>query len=232
MQKRILLKITGELLSSTHDNAQQRVRSIAQQIKKLSQTHNFGLVMGGGNFFRGNHQGVTLGLEPHVSHQVGMLATLMNALIVHNIFTQEGIASTILTALDCPSIATTLSPQALENARKETCVIFAGGIGTPFFTTDTAAIIRGLQIDAHEVWKATKIDGVYTADPTIDTQAQFMPRLSYTEALDRHLGILDSTALMLAQEQKITMRVFSAFASDALIQAADNPHFGSTLYPT
>ena len=231
-KKIILLKLSGEaFISKDHSTVDATVvRSYARQIKTLWDSHQFGIVIGGGNFFRGNQHGKRLGISNSASHQAGMLATMMNGLILQDIFGQEQVPSTLFCALDCPSIGNPLAPQAIQTAMaQEQCVIFTGGMGNPFFTTDTTAIVRGLQIKAAEVWKATKVDGIYSDDPNKNPEAHLLRQVSYAEALTQRLGIMDATALALAQEHHMPIRVFSLFVPDSLIRAATDNNFGSTV---
>jgi len=232
-KKRILLKLTGEAFLSTqnHNLSPDLINSIFAQIKELSSKFQFGIVVGGGNFFRGNEHGKKMGISRAVGHQIGMLATLLNGLMVKDLVEQHGLKTSLFTAITCPEIATSISQQAIENAlEQDDVIVFAGGTGNPFFSTDTTAILRGLQITAEQVWKASHIDGVYTADPRTNKSAQLLPDLTFKYALDNKLGIMDATAFTLAAENKQTVRVFSAFMKNSLIQAAENPHFGSTIH--
>jgi uridylate kinase len=229
----ILLKLTGEILrdSSTAQLDAGMIRDIARQIKELSSTLRFALVIGGGNFFRGSKQGKQLGLQASVGHQIGMLATMMNGLIIKDIFEQENIPSTLFCAVPSAEIGNPISHQSISKAlAADSCPIFTGGTGNPFFTTDTTAVLRGLQIGATAVWKGTTIDGIYEADPRTHPNAQFLSRISYQEALERHLGIMDSTAFALAKEHRLKIRVFNIFSTNALIQAAHESSFGSTVF--
>lgn len=233
-QNVVLLKLTGEFLrnggQATVDSTY--VRELARQIRSLQSTHYFGIVIGGGNFFRGKQEGSAIGMTSSVSDQVGMLATIMNGAILQDLFGQEGLEVELFSAVDCPSVAVPVSPQGLRTAlRTKDCIIFAGGMGNPFFTTDTTAVVRALQIQAREVWKVTKVDGVYTQDPRLDPSAQRLSTMSYTQALDRHLGIMDETALALAREHGVVIRVFSLFTPQALVRAAHESSFGSRLLP-
>ncbi len=231
-KKTILLKITGEVLAPT--NKQQleatEVISIAKQIKQLADSHYFGIVIGGGNFFRGTKQGAMLGLTPAVGHQIGMLATMMNGLIVKDLFEKQGLASSLFCAVPAPEIGAPVSYQAIKSAlAKGQCVIFSGGTGNPFFSTDTTAILRGLQIEANEVWKATSVDGIYDADPATSPHAQLLTTVSYATMLRDRLGIMDSSAIALAQQHNLKIRVFNVFKPDALLQATKDESFGSTV---
>lgn len=231
-KKTVLLKITGEVLNSKKNGNvdNQLVISLAKQIKELSTTHYFGVVIGGGNFFRGNKQGKQLGISASVGHQIGMLATMMNGLIVKDLFEQHGIACTLLCAVPSNEVGKTISQQAIESARqKNHCMIFSGGTGNPFFTTDTTAVLRGLQIEADIVWKGTHVKGIYTQDPTKDPNARFLERISYQQALNENLRIMDPTAFALAKEHHLPIRIFDIFTDNALIKAATDKTFGSIV---
>jgi len=228
----ILLKLTGELLKNNHSGGLDGslVKKIARQIVQLQSTHHFGIVIGGGNFFRGNKQGVQLGLSLAVGHQVGMVATLMNGLIVKDLFEQEGLPITLFSAMASSEIGVATSAQNIKKAlEKGDYLIFAGGTGNPFFSTDTTAIVRGLQIGADCVWKATNVDGIYDSDPRINSNAYLLSRVSYSDALSNNLKILDATAFALAKENSMKIRVFNVFRDDALLEAASNNRFGTVV---
>ena len=228
----ILLKLTGEVLQMNHQHMLEGhlVRKIAQQIYQLRNSHYFGIVIGGGNFFRGNKQGAQLGISPSVGHQIGMVATVMNGLIVKDLFEQEGLSTTLFSAVPSSEIGIAISAQNIKKAYESgDCPIFAGGTGNPFFSTDTNAIVRGLQINADFVWKGTNVDGIYTADPRTQSNAQLLPCVSYQEALKDNLKILDATAFALAKEHNLKIRVFNIFKDDALLKAAHNESFGSLV---
>ncbi|MFA6066056.1 MAG: hypothetical protein WC707_02625 [Candidatus Babeliaceae bacterium] len=221
----ILLKLSGQACASGD-----LIRSLARQIKALSSTHLFGVVVGGGNFFRGSRDGKQLGMTTQASHQTGMLATMVNGLIIDDLWTQEGVATHLLCAIDCPVAGDPIEHRKIRNALdNNTCIIFTGGTGNPYFTTDTNAVIRALQINAHELWKITLVDGIYDKDPAIYSDARFLPQVDYRYALDHNLGIVDATALVMAQEHELPIRVFSMNEPDALLQAATNVQFGSIL---
>lgn len=231
-KKRILLKVTGEILSDTKTGllCDEHVRFVAQQIKILSETHYFGIVIGGGNFFRGSKHGTKLGITPSVGDQIGMLATMMNGLIIKDLFEQEGLPSSLFCAVPAPEVGAPISQQTIKTALdKGNCLIFSGGTGNPFFTTDTTAILRGLQIEAREVWKGTHIDGIYNADPKKNAQAQLLKHVTYQDALKQELRIMDATAFALAKEHHLKIRVFDIFKENSIVYAATHEDFGSTV---
>lgn len=230
-KRRILLKITGEAFLSTQNALDPSlINSLITQIKKLKDEIHFGIVIGGGNFFRGKEHGKRMGITPAIGHQIGIIGTLMNGLIIKDLLEQQGLATALLTAFTCPEIGTPTSDQAIHNSLdNDEIIIFAGGTGNPFFSTDTTAILRGLQISAEQIWKASHIDGIYTADPKKDPHATLIKETTFKYALDNHLGIMDATAFALASEHKLTIKVFSAFVPDALVSAAHKPSFGSII---
>lgn len=232
-KKRILLKITGEIFLSHPDKklTPDLARHVIAQIKELANSHQFGIVIGGGNFFRGRDQGTTLGMTASVGHQAGMLATMLNGLILKDLLEQQNLSTELLCAIACPEVGGSISHQAILSAlHKDQTIVFTGGTGNPFFTNDTNAVIRGLQINADEIWKATSVDGIYSADPRQDSTARLIKKLSYKEAIDNKLGIMDSTAYTLAEQYKQTIRVFNIFEKNSLIEAARNENFGSIIH--
>jgi len=231
-KKRILLKLTGNILRSASEQELNsgKITHIIKQIKKLKETHDFGIVIGGGNILRGDQQGKAIGLHPAVGHQVGMLATVINGLIIKDLLEQQSIPTTLLSAIVCPQICSPISQENIDHAiAHNKIIIFAGGTGAPFFTTDTNAVVRALQIGAQEIWKATDIDGIYSADPATHPDAQLLKKIKYSDAISQKLGILDTTALTLAEKYKITMRVFNVFNKDSLIKASKEETFGSLI---
>jgi uridylate kinase len=234
MRSTILLKVTGEIFTDAATSMPTSVlaRSLARQIKKLADTHHFGIVIGGGNFFRGSRHGTALGLNASVGHQIGMLATMMNGLTLKDLFEQEGLPCTLFCAVPSAQVGTAISHQTITEARAAGhYMIFTGGTGNPFFTTDTTAVLRGLQIQADEIWKGTLVDGIFSADPKKDPYAAYIPHISYEKALFDNLGILDATAITLAREHALPIRVFNIFKENALLNAALAADFGSRICP-
>ncbi|MEX0940568.1 MAG: uridine monophosphate kinase [Candidatus Babeliales bacterium] len=234
MQKKIiLLKITGEVLAGDDKQIDiSRIIPLANQIKKLNHSHYFGIVIGGGNFFRGSKQGPTLGLTPFVADQIGMLATMMNGLIINDLFQKAGIESSLLNALPLPEVGKPITQDIIKSAlSKNKCLIFCGGTGNPFFSTDTTAVLRGLQIEAVEIWKGTNVDGVYSDDPNKNPDSKLLSTISFTQMLNERLKIMDAPAIALAQQHDLLIRVFNIFKPEALMQAAENDTFGSKITP-
>ncbi len=231
-KKRILLKLTGEAFLATDKKTlcPDTIQSIIKQIKQLTSDHLFGIVVGGGNFFRGSNEGKQLGMTPSSAHQVGILATMLNGIILKDLLAQHDIATTIFCAIECPPAGEPISQQGvIASVKKEQTMVFTGGTGNPFFTTDTNAVLRGLQIQADQIWKGTKVDGVYNKDPEQHTDATLFKKLTYKEALNKNLHIMDPPALALAEQYKQSIRIFNIFEPNALVKAASDPTFGSTI---
>lgn len=230
-KKVVLLKLTGEILKGPDGQLDKSlICSVADQMKTLSADYYFGIVVGGGNFFRGSVQGKALGLSSSVGHQVGMLATMMNGLIIKDIFEHHHLSSTLFCAVPASEVGIPISHQSITNAmQNDKCPIFTGGTGNPFFTTDTTAILRGLQIGASEVWKGTHVDGIYSDDPRKNPNAQFIQKITYEQAFAQRLKIMDATAFALAMEHSLPIRVFNLFEKNSLIKASKDPQFGSII---
>lgn len=231
-KKKILLKLTGEAFLGTDQRTlcPATIQALIRQIIELMPTHLFGLVVGGGNFFRGKNEGQMLGMTPSSAHQVGILATMLNGIILKDLLAQHNITTTIFCAIECPPAGEPISQQGVIAAvRKEQTMVFTGGTGNPFFTTDTNAVLRSLQMEACEIWKGTKVDGVYDKDPHKHPGAKLIKKLTYKEALQHDLEIMDPPALALAEQYKQTIRIFNIFEKDALIKASSNSDFGSRI---
>ena len=212
----ILLKLTGELLTVPADGKPPMTK-LVPQIVDLAKHYTLGIVLGGGNFFRGDIQGKALGLSAATGHEVGMLATILNGRIVQEMLENAGIRTVLMSALTCRKVAKNICQQTIVEATREGKVmIFVGGTGNPFFTTDTNAVTRALQIGATEVWKATKVDGIYDKDPVAHSDATRYDSLTYDEAIAQKLGIMDLTAMALASEHNLKTYVFDIFADNAL----------------
>ena len=228
----VLLKVTGIAFidPKTGRPSSNLLRSLARQIKQLHDRYSFAIVTGAGNLFRGRQQGKEFGLTESMGHQVGMLATGLNGLIIQDIFSQETVDTVVLSAFDCHAVGNPITPQTISQAQKAGQVItFVGGTGNPFFTTDTTAIVRGLQIGATQVWKATNVDGIFDDNPYTNPEAKLLKKLSYDQAYEQDLAIMDLTAFALAREHKLPIRVFNIFAPDALLKAAEDKNFGSIV---
>ena len=174
------------------------------------------VVIGGGNIFRGVAGG-SVGMDRATADYMGMLATVMNALALADTMRQEGMVARVMSAIGIEQVVEPyVRPKALQYLEEGKVVVFAAGTGNPFFTTDTAAALRGAEIGAEIVLKATKVDGVYSADPKKDPDATRYSRISFDEAISKNLQVLDATAFALCRDQKLPIRVFSILKAGAL----------------
>ncbi|MFZ1908899.1 MAG: UMP kinase [Burkholderiales bacterium] len=217
--KRILLKLSGEALmgSDPYGINRQTIQDIVAEIGQVAGMGvEIGVVIGGGNIFRGVAPGAS-GMDRATADYMGMLATVMNALALQDAMRHAGLASRVQSALHVEQIVEPyIRGKAIRYLEEGKIVIFAAGTGNPFFTTDTAAALRGSEMGAEIVIKATKVDGVYTADPKKDAGAKRYGRISFDEAIARNLKVMDATALTLCRDQKLPINVFSIFKKGAL----------------
>jgi len=218
--RRILLKLSGEALMGDDDYGISRdmlARIVAEVAEIRALGVEVGVVIGGGNIFRGVAGGAA-GIGPRQPPTtVGMLATVMNALALGDAMRQAGVAARVQSALSIePVVEFYIRGKAIRYLEEGKVVIFAAGTGNPFFTTDTAAALRGREIEAEIVLKATKVDGVYSADPMKDKSATRYDRISFDEAISRDLKVMDATALALCRDQQLPIKVFSIFKAGAL----------------
>ena len=231
--KRILLKLSGEALMG--DDAYGINRSmIVRIVREVQEVTQLGcevaVVIGGGNIFRGVAGG-SVGMDRATADYMGMLATVMNALALADTMRQEGITARVMSAIGIEQVVEPyVRPKALQYLEEGKVVIFAAGTGNPFFTTDTAAALRGAEIGAQIVLKATKVDGVYTADPKKDSSAKRYERISFDDAMAQNLGIMDATAFALCRDQKLPIRVFSIFKSGALKRVVEGEDEGTLVH--
>jgi uridylate kinase len=209
---RILLKLSGEALMGDQDYgiAPNVLQRMAGEIGELTRMGvQVGLVIGGGNIVRGAGLAAK-GMDRVTADQMGMLATVINALAMQDALEREGVFTRVMSAIQVHQVAEDyIRRRAIRHLEKGRVVIFAAGTGNPFFTTDSAASLRGIEIDAQLILKGTKVDGVYTADPVVDPQAKRYQRLTYDEVLARKLEVMDATAIVLCRDHGIPLRVFN-----------------------
>ncbi|TXI43672.1 UMP kinase [Methylophilus sp.] len=217
--KRILLKLSGEALmgDDAYGINRETVTSIVAQVKEVvSMGVQVGIVIGGGNIFRGVAPAAE-GMDRATADYMGMLATVMNAMALQDAMKHAGVAARVQSALNIEAVAEPyIRGKAIRYLEEGKVVIFGAGTGNPFFTTDTAAALRGVEIDAEIVLKATKVDGIYTADPKKDPTATRYDMVSYDEAINKNLKVMDATAFTLCRDQKMPIAVFSIFKEGAL----------------
>ena len=217
--KRILLKLSGEALMGDDPYGINR-EVIDRIVAEIGDVHRLGVeiavVIGGGNIFRGVAPGAA-GMDRATADYMGMLATLMNALALQDALRRAGVESRVQSALRIDQVAEPyIRGRALRHLEERRVVIFAAGTGNPFFTTDTAAALRGREMGVDIVLKATKVDGVYTADPKKDATARRYADLTFDEAIVKNLKVMDATALALCRDQDMLLKVFSIFEPGAL----------------
>jgi len=217
--KRILLKLSGEALmgDGSYGISRETIEEIVSEIAAVQkQGVEIGVVIGGGNIFRGVAPGAA-GMDRATADYMGMLATVMNALALQDAMRRAGLASRVQSALNIEQVVEPyIRGKAIRYLEEGKVVIFAAGTGNPFFTTDTAAALRASEVGAEIVLKATKVDGVYTSDPKKDAGAKRYSRISFDEAIQRHLKVMDATALALCRDQRLPVNVFSIFRGGAL----------------
>ena len=231
--KRILLKLSGEALmgDDPYGINRQTMQEIAAEIAQVARMGvEIGIVIGGGNIFRGLAPGAA-GMDRATADYMGMLATVMNALALQDAMRRAGLDCRVQSALNIEQVVEPyIRGKAIRYLEEGKIVIFAAGTGNPFFTTDTAAALRGSEVGAEIVLKATKVDGVYTADPKTDPSAQRYTRVSFDEAITRNLKVMDATALTLCRDQKLPINVFSIFKKNALQRVVLGEDEGTLVY--
>lgn len=209
--RRILLKVSGESLAGEKkfglDPA--TLKAIAQEIKGVIDLGvQVGVVVGGGNIFRGLEASAQ-GIDRAVADNMGMLATVINALALQDALEKSGMPTRVMSAITMNEVAEPyIRRRALRHLEKNRIVVFGAGTGSPYFTTDTAAALRATEIGADAILKGTRVDGIYDADPEKDARATMIPRLTYFDVLEKSLRVMDSTAITMSMEQNIPIIVF------------------------
>lgn len=211
--KRILLKLSGEALlgAKQHGIDAETCASFAAQIKEVRDLGvQVALVVGGGNIFRGHVESKRFGLDQSVADYMGMLATVLNGLALQNALEQIAVPTRVMTALQMASIAEPyIRRRAMRHLEKGRVIIFVAGTGNPYFTTDTAAALRAKEINADVILKATKVDGIYTADPFAQKSAKKYKKLKFIDVLKRKLKVMDSTAISMCMDHNLPIVVFN-----------------------
>ena len=220
--KRILLKLSGEALMGDAAFGLDAgvLQHVAGEVKGLVEAGvGLGLVIGAGNFVRGA-TAASKGMNRVAGDNMGMLATVMNSLAVGDVLTRHGVPSRVMSAIPMPPVCETYSnAKALHHLDKGRVVLLAGGSGNPFFTTDTAGVLRALEIGAGAICKATRVDGVYDKDPLKHADAVKFDRLTYAEVLQRRLKVMDSTAISLAMDHNLTILVVNMNVPGNILKA-------------
>ena len=231
--KRILLKLSGESLMGHQGYGidPERLADYARQIKEIAEAGvQVGIVIGGGNIFRGL-AGASKGFDRVKGDQMGMLATVINSLALNSALESIGVRAQVLTAVNMCPIGEQYSPQrALNSLTAGTITIIAGGTGNPFFTTDTGAALRAVEIKADAMFKGTRVDGIYTADPEKDPAATKFDKISYDEIYNRGLKIMDLTATTLCRENGMKIVVFDMDTPGNLRKVIEGETIGTLVY--
>ena len=230
--KRLLLKLSGEALmgQGSHGIDPKVIQRLAQEIHAVvSQGLQLGLVIGGGNILRGAGL-ASQGMNRVCGDHMGMLATVINALAMQDALQQAGTSCRVMSALSMNQVCESYTTRgAIRHLQRGRVVIFAAGTGNPFFTTDSAASLRAIEIGADIMLKATKVDGVYSADPVTHPDATLYQRISYEAALAQKLGVMDATALVLCSEHAMPVRVFNVFEAGHLGRIVDGQDVGTLV---
>ena len=230
---RVLLKLGGESLAAENGGFgidQKALNSIATEVAEAKDMGvQIAIVIGGGNILRGATAS-SLGMERVTADYMGMLATVINSLALQNALESNGVPTRVLTALDIRQVAEPyVRRRAIRHLEKGRVVIFAAGTGNPYFTTDTAASLRAIEIEAQVIFKATKVDGVYSADPMKDSTATKFTELTYIELLNKGLKVMDSTSVSLCMDNKLPMVIFNVEQKDSIKRVLLGEKIGTTV---
>ena len=231
--KRVLLKLGGEALAGLQGSGidPHQAETAATKIREIKEYGvEVALVLGAGNLWRGA-DGLVHGMDRTTADHMGMLATVMNALALRDALERQGVATRVQTAIEMRSVAEPyIRGRAIRHLEKGRVVIIGAGTGNPFFTTDTAAALRAMEVDAEVLIKATKVDGVYDSDPLQNPEARFFDRLTYLQALSMRVGVLDSTAITLCMENDLPIIVMNLWTPDSLAKVIRGERIGTLIY--
>ncbi len=230
MAKRILLKLSGEALAGEKKTGfdEPTVKRVAAQVKSLvDKGTEVGIVIGGGNFWRGRS---SESIDRTKADQIGMLATVMNCIYVSEIFRTEGMTTSVLTPFEVGSMTKLFSKdRANKYFSKGMVVFFAGGTGHPYFSTDTGVLLRAIETEADVILLAKAVDGVYDSDPKVNPDAKKYDELSIDEVVEKKLQVIDLTASMMALENRVPMIVFGLYEQDSIVRAANEEKIGTRI---
>ena len=232
--QRILLKLSGEALlgTQTASISPQQLTFYAEEIQKVHTLDvEMGIVIGGGNIYRGGEQAQKMGISRVQGDHMGMLATIINGLALHSALEQLNVPSCVMSSWPIASICEPYSQrQALNQLAQGKVLIFVGGLGSPFFTTDSAASVRALEINAQVLLKATSVDGIYTADPKTHPSAQRLPQITFQEAYQQRLRVMDLTAFALCAENNLPIIVFDICQPNHLLKIVQGAKLGTIVH--
>jgi uridylate kinase len=230
---RVILKISGEFLAGPKNfgfdfATIDRITDELLALKKYGVS--VGVVLGGGNFFRGGIDSENL-VSRVTGDNIGMLATVQNSLVLSDVLNKKNYSTEIFSSIQIDKVAKFYTPSDAENAFQDGKIcFFCAGTGNPYFTTDTAAVLRAIELNADIVLKGTKVDGVYSADPAKDPNAEFITSVSYDEVLARRLNVMDMTAFSLARDNNMQIKVFNVTKPGMLKEAIFSKEFGTFIY--
>jgi uridylate kinase len=230
--KRILLKLGGEALAGVDGYGidANRLREVASIIKEVKDSGvEMAIVIGAGNIWRGQN-GIAKGMDRSTADHMGMLATVINSLALQDALENVGVTTRVQTAIEMRAVAEPyIRLRAIRHLEKGRVVIMGAGTGNPYFTTDTAAALRAMEVDAEILIKATKVDAVYDADPKVNAQARKLERLTYLEALELRVGVMDSTAISLCMENNLPIVVINLWVPDSLLRVVRGERLGTLV---
>lgn len=230
--ERALVKLSGESLAGSKGFGIDPpvIEELAGEIKKVHTAGvALGLVVGGGNIVRGTVASER-GMDRVSADYMGMLATVINALALQDILEKAGVETRVMSAIRMEKLAEPyIRRRALRHIEKGRVVIFAGGTGNPYFSTDTAAVLRAIEMEADVILKATKVDGVYTSDPVSDPAAEFIEKITYLEVMTRELGVMDAAAISLCKENDLPVIVLNIKRPGAILSALEGERIGTLV---
>jgi uridylate kinase len=231
--RRVLLKLSGEALAGEQGFgiAPPIIDKLTEEIKGLHEMDvSLGLVIGGGNIVRGTIASQQ-GMDRVSADYMGMLSTVINALALQDMLERKGVETRVLTAIRMEQLAEPyIRRRALRHLEKGRVVIFAGGTGNPYFSTDTAAVLRGIEMEADVIIKATKVEGVYSADPVKEPDAEFIPRISFSDVMSRDLKVMDAAAISLCRENQIPIIVLNVMEKGLVARAIRGERVGTLVH--
>ena len=230
--QRILLKLGGEALAGPQGFGidPERAEEVAVKVQQVLATGvQVAMVLGAGNLWRGR-EGIERGMDRATADYMGMLGTVMNSMAMMDAMERMGTVTRVMSAMEMRAVAEPyIRRRAIRHLEKGRVVILGGGTGNPYFSTDTAAALRAMEIDAEVVIKATKVDGVYESDPQVNPDAKRFDRLTYIEALNRRLKVMDSTAISLCMDNKLPIVVLNMWKNDSLLQSVLGESVGTLI---
>ena len=230
---RILFKISGEILAGENGFGidMNAVNFISEELISVKEAgYRIGIVLGGGNFFRGSSE-IGKTINRVTADNIGMMATVQNALILSEVLNNKNYHTEVFSSVQMDKITKFYTPsRAITSMREGKICFFCGGTGNPFFTTDTAAVLRAIELESNIVMKGTKVDGVYSADPKKNKNSEFFDDISFDDVLSKRLNVMDMTAFSLAREYNMPIKIFNVLEKGNLKKAVQNKHIGTFVH--